>query len=95
MPAHDPQLKDRALGMAVLVIDKKSLERIPAGHAQITFQWNGGTRTWRIEGVLEPQSAFLDTKHNWQTYDEGLPQGQGEAILRFLDWVQSFTLDVE
>lgn len=95
MPAHNPQLKDRIIEMAVLVIDRKVLEHIPDGHAQITFEWQGGTRTWRIEGVLEPQSAFLDTKHNWQCHDEGLPQGQGEAILRFLEWVQSFTLDVE
>ena len=95
MPAHEPIDKDRNLEMLVLVVDKKTWnQHIPDGHAQIKFRWRGGSRTWEIEGVQEPQSRLLDLKHNWQVYDKGLPKGQGDAILRLLDWIQALTSNV-
>ena len=91
MPAHNAVDKDRELEMLVLIVDKGWNDKIPDGHAQIKFRWNGGDRTWEIEGVVEPQTHLLDLKHNWQVYDKGLPKGQGDAILRLLDWIQALT----
>ena len=87
MPAHDPELKDQDFEVHLLVVEKESLGRIPDGHAQINMIWKAGNRQWMIEGILEPESPFLNPKHNWKTYDI-LPQGHGDAILAFLKWVQ-------
>ena len=87
MPAHDPQNKDRRFEIHLLVVEKETLERIPDGHAQIEFRWRAGVRQWEIEGLLQPESPFLEPKHNRQTHDT-LPQGQGDAILTFLKWAQ-------
>ena len=87
MPAHDPQNKDREFGIHLLVVEKEPIEKIPDGHVQINMEWKGGNRQWKIEGLLQPESPFLDPKHNWKVYDI-LPQGHGDAILAFLKWVQ-------
>lgn len=93
MPAHNAPNKNRRFEMHILVVEKGLSDPIPDGHAQVTFEWEGGTHSWRIEGLLEPQTALLDPKHNWQLFDNNLPKGQGEAILRLLDWVQSLSCD--
>ena len=88
MPAHNAPNKDREFEVHLLVVEKKTWDqRVPDGHAGIRFRWHGGNRQWKIEGVLEPESPFLIPKHNRKTYDI-LPQGQGDAILTFLKWVQ-------
>jgi len=95
MPAHNPEFKDREFGMDILVVEKKSWnDKVPDGHFRIMFRWRGGSRTWEIEGILEPGSPFMDTKHNWQWFDKNLPKGQGDAIVRLLDWVRDITSDV-
>ncbi len=87
MPAHDPEFKDKTYEIHILAAEKKDRERIPDGHTHVTLTWLGGVRQWRIDGLLEPQSPFLKPKHNWQTHDT-LPQGQGDALVKFLEWVQ-------
>ena len=87
MPAHDPELKDQDFEVHLLVVEKESSGKIPDGHAQINMIWKAGNRQWKIEGILEPESPFLEPKHNWKDYDI-LPQGHGDAILAFLKWVQ-------
>ena len=87
MPAHDPQNKDRRFEIHLLVVEKEPIDRTPDGHAYIEFRWRAGVRQWEIEGLLEPESPFLNPKHNRKKYDI-LPQGHGDAILTFLKWVQ-------
>ena len=95
MPAHDPVRKDKEFGIHILVVDKTSkLGRSPDGHVVVKFEWHGGTRTWRIEGVLEPESPFMDDKHNWRILEKNIPQGQGEAMVRLIEWLLSFTCPV-
>lgn len=93
MPAHRPQNRDKRFEMHILVIEKKPLEHVPDGHAQITFRWKAGVRQWEIEGLLEPQTALLKPKHNWEIHVSDLPQGPGDAIIKFLEWVQYLTED--
>ena len=94
MPAHNPVNRNRDFSLHIQVVEKESLERAVDGHVYVKFEWSGGSRSWRIEGVLEPQSPFDDPKHNWNMFESGLPQGQGEAILRLLDWIRGLTPDV-
>ena len=91
MPARNPINKNRRFEMHILIAEKKPLEHIPDGHAQITFRWKAGVRQWEIEGLVEPESPFLKPKHNWETHVSDLPQGQGDAIITFLEWVQYLT----
>lgn len=95
MPAHDSKNRPKNFGIHILVAKKKWDERTPDGHLQVQIFWNSSTRTWDIEGVLEPASPFMDDKHNWQTFEKGIPQGQGEAMVRFIEWVRSLTSHVE
>ncbi len=94
MPAHNAPNKDKEFEMHVLVVEKGFLGKVPDGHARIKFEWHGSDRTWRIEGIQAPESPFLDSKHNWNIYESGLPKGQGEAILRLLEWVQGLSSNV-
>jgi len=92
MPAHDPQAKDKALDMHVLVVDVKTWnQHIPDGHVYIKFEWRGGTHSWFVEGVGQPESPLMDPKHNWTAFEKNLPQSQGDAILRFLEWVKGLS----
>jgi hypothetical protein len=91
MPPHNPVNKDREFEMDILVVEKKVLERVPDGHVRIRFEWRGGTHSWFIEGVSEPETYLLDPKHNWNVYDNNLPKSQGDAILALLDWVKVLT----
>ncbi len=95
MPAHDPVRRDKHFEMHILVKEMKDYGRIPDDHINIEFQWHSGDRTWRIQGVVAPQTHLDEPKHNWQVYKEGLPQGQGEAILSFLEWLEGlYTVNV-
>ena len=95
MPAHDPQLKDKEYVMHVLIVEKKTWDHhVPDGHASIKFEWRGGTHSWFIEGVQAPQTHLLDPKHNWHPYESNLPQSQGDAILRLMEWVQGLSSNV-
>ena len=88
MPAHNPENKDQDFEVHLLVVKKMTWDQpVPDGHAYIEFRWRAGVRQWEIVGLLEPESPFLNPKHNRKTYDI-LPQGHGDAILAFLKWVQ-------
>lgn len=94
MPAHNPVKRDTVFDVHIAAQELEPLTRVPDGHITIWFEWKGGNRTWDIEGVLEPESPFLNPKHNKQVFENGLPKSQGEVLLRFLRWVQSLTAPV-
>lgn len=90
MPAHNHENKDRRFQTHILAKEQREITgRAPDGHVDIWFEWQGHTRTWRIEGVLQPESPFLNPKHNTQDFDLGLPKSQGETLIRFLEWIES------
>jgi hypothetical protein len=93
MPAHNSELRDKNFEAHVLFVEKGMFVRVPDGHADITFRWHGGTRTWDIEGVMEPETWYLDKtgKHNWNPFETGLPKSQGDVLVRFVQWVQSLS----
>ena len=92
MPAHRPKNRDKRYEMHIMTREIGAFpDRAPDGHVEVRLIWHGGRRQWEIDGLLQPESPFLKPKHNWQTHVSDLPQSRGDAILSFLEWIQSFT----
>ena len=57
----------------------------------LKFRWHGNTRTWVIEGYKLPYVAASHTDELTivKSFDRGLPQGQGDTLIRFLEWIEA------
>jgi hypothetical protein len=58
----------------------------------IQFYWHANTRTWEVTGWKLPYVAATTNKELeltvTKTFDISLTQGQGDILIRFLEWIE-------
>ena len=91
MPAHNAVNRDREFDL--LVVERKVWNQPTpeCARVQVTIRWRGGSHTWDLDAQTLPYSPFADKSKS----DElpNLTKGQGDIIIRLLEWVQSVKLN--